>query len=170
MSVSSNELTPWYKQFWPWFLMALPASAVVAGIITIFIAINSSDGLVKDDYYKAGLGINRTLEREQHAATLGLRAAVEWQPQQQQISLQILARQPIQSERLLLDLIHPTRSGHDIRIPLLHQGSNRYQGLLAERPAKGNWYLIITPEDESWRLNGRARLPEQTAWELTPQG
>ena len=168
MSVTMNDLTPWYKQFWPWFLIAFPASAVVAGIITIFIAINSSDGLVKDDYYKAGLGINRTLERERHAATLGLSATVEWQPQQQQVSLQIQARQPIQSERLLLDLIHPTRSGQDIHIPLLHQGNSRYQGLFAERPAAGNWYLIITPVDESWRLNGRARLPEQTAWELTP--
>ncbi len=168
MSITMNELTPWYKQFWPWFLMALPASAVIAGIITIFIAVNTSDGLVKDDYYKAGLGINRTLEREQQAASLGLSAAVTWQPTQQQVSLQITADQPINSERLLLNLIHPTRSGQDIRIPLLHQGDNRYQGLLAAAPASGNWYLIITPEDEAWRLNGRARLPQQTSWNLTP--
>jgi hypothetical protein len=168
MSSHLNEHTPWYKQFWPWFLMALPASAVVAGIITIFIAMNNPDGLVKDDYYKAGLGINRTLEREQRAAALGLHAGLEWHPQQQQLSLQLEAHQPITSKRLLLDLIHPTRSGQDIRIPLLRQGSNFYQGLLAQTPAAGNWYLIITPEDESWRLNGRARLPEQTSWELTP--
>ena len=82
--------------------------------------------------------------------------------------MQLEAFQPIKSERLLLNLIHPTRSGQDIRIPLLRQGNSRYKGLLAEAPAAGNWYLIITPEDESWRLNGRARLPEQTAWELTP--
>jgi hypothetical protein len=71
MSLTVNELTPWYKQFWPWFLMALPASAVVAGIATVVIAMTNPDGLVKDDYYKAGLGINRTLEREQQAAALG---------------------------------------------------------------------------------------------------
>jgi len=168
MSTTMNELTPWYKQFWPWFIMALPASAVVAGIITIIIAVNNPDGLVKDDYYKAGLGINRTLEREQHAATLGLSAAAKWQPQQQQVSLQLEALQPLKSERLLLNLIHPTRSGQDMQVPLLHQGNGRYTGLLAEAPAGGNWYLFITPEDESWRLNGRARLPEQTIWELTP--
>ena len=168
MSSLLNERTPWYKQFWPWFLMALPASAVVAGIITIFIAINNPDGLVKDDYYKAGLGINRTLEREQRAAALGLHAGLIWQPGAQQVMLQLSAEQMIDSERLLLHLIHPTRSGLDMRIPLLHQGSNRYSGILAANPAAGNWYLIITPEDESWRLNGRARLPEQTSWELTP--
>ena len=168
MSSTMNELNPWYKQFWPWFIMALPASAVIAGIITIIIAVNNPDGLVKDDYYKAGLGINRTLEREQQAATLGLTAAVEWQPQQQQVSLQIAALQPLESDRLLLNLIHPTRSGLDIQVPLLHQGDGRYKGFLAETPAAGNWYLFIIPEDESWRVNGRARLPEQTAWVLTP--
>ena len=168
MSSTMNELNPWYKQFWPWFLMALPTTAVIGCIITIVIAITNPDGLVKDDYYKAGLGINRTLEREQQAAILGLSAAVIWKPQHHQVSLQLEALQPIKSERLLLNLIHPTRSGQDIRIPLLRQGNSRYKGLLAEAPAAGNWYLIITPEDESWRLNGRARLPEQTAWELTP--
>ncbi len=168
MSSAMNELTPWYKQFWPWFLMSLPASAVIGGIITIIIAMTNPDGLVKDDYYKAGLGINRTLEREQNAATLGLSAAVVWQPQQQQVSLQLDATRPVNSERLLLSLIHPTLSGLDIRIPLLRQANNHYKGLLAEAPAAGNWYLIVTPEDESWRLNGRAQLPEQTAWALTP--
>ena len=168
MSLTVNELTPWYKQFWPWFLMALPASAVVAGIATIVIAMTNPDGLVKDDYYKAGLGINRTLEREQRAAALGLHAGLEWQPNAQQVTLQLSAEKPFKSERLLLELLHPTRSGLDIRIPLQHQGNNRYSGLLAANPAAGNWYLIITPEDESWRLNGRARLPEQTIWELTP--
>lgn len=168
MSTTMSELNPWYKQFWPWFIMALPASAVVAGIITIIIAVNNPDGLVKDDYYKAGLGINRVLEREHQALTMGLSAAAKWQPQQQQISIQVDARQPVTSERLLLQLVHPTRSGEDIQVPLLHQGNGRYSGLLGKTPSVGNWYLFITPEDNSWRIHGRAQLPQQTRWELTP--
>ncbi len=168
MSLTMNEVTPWYKQFWPWFLMALPATAVIGGIITIVIAMTNPDGLVKDDYYKAGLGINRTLEREQAAIRLGLSARIAWQPAQQQLSVQIEANQPVSSERLMLQLIHPTRSGQDILVPLLLQQGGHYTGLLAAPPAAGNWYLFITPEDESWRLNGRARLPDQTAWTLTP--
>ena len=117
MSSNMNELNPWYKQFWPWFLMALPATAVIGGIITIVIAMTNPDGLVKDDYYKAGLGINRTLEREQQATTLGLSAAVEWQPKQQQVSLQLAALGPVKSERLLLQLIHPMRLQSSGRCP-----------------------------------------------------
>jgi len=40
---------PWYKQFWPWFIIALPASAVVAGFITLWLAISSPDYLVVDE-------------------------------------------------------------------------------------------------------------------------
>lgn len=168
MSTTMNDINPWYKQFWPWFLMALPASAVIGGIITIVIAMTNPDGLVKDDYYKAGLGINRVLEREQKALELGLSAAVEWQPAQQQLSVQLAAQQPLNSERLLMQLVHPTRSGQDINVPLLRQEGSRYTGLLADMPSEGNWYLFITPEDESWRLNGRAQLPQQTQWRLAP--
>ncbi|MFT7320700.1 FixH family protein, partial [Congregibacter sp.] len=29
---------PWYQQFWPWFLIALPGSVVIAGLSTLYIA------------------------------------------------------------------------------------------------------------------------------------
>jgi hypothetical protein len=32
----------WYKQFWPWFLISLPASVVVASMFTISIAIDNA--------------------------------------------------------------------------------------------------------------------------------
>ena len=37
---------PWYRQGWPWFLIAFPATAVVAGIATLVIAIQTFDGMV----------------------------------------------------------------------------------------------------------------------------
>ncbi|MEQ1516273.1 MAG: FixH family protein, partial [Usitatibacteraceae bacterium] len=37
---------PWYRQRWPWLLMAGPAIVVVAGFVTLALAIQSSDGLV----------------------------------------------------------------------------------------------------------------------------
>ena len=41
--------TPWYRQFWPWFIIALPASAVIAGFFTLWLAISRPDHLVVDD-------------------------------------------------------------------------------------------------------------------------
>ncbi len=40
---------PWYRQFWPWFIIALPASAVVASFITLWLAISNPDQLVIED-------------------------------------------------------------------------------------------------------------------------
>ena len=59
---------PWYRQPWPWLLMAGPAIVVVAGIVTAVIAFTGADGVIADDYYKQGMAINRTLAREAKAA------------------------------------------------------------------------------------------------------
>jgi hypothetical protein len=40
---------PWYRQFWPWFIIALPAAAVIAGFFTLWLAISNPDYLVVDD-------------------------------------------------------------------------------------------------------------------------
>ena len=68
------DTKPWYKQFWPWFVIAFPITAVIAGTATVIIAMHEPDGLVADDYYKEGLAINRTLAKEQMAKQLNLSA------------------------------------------------------------------------------------------------
>jgi hypothetical protein len=83
--VSDKKPDPWYKQGWPWFLIALPATAVVAGTITMVIAVRTWDGLVVDDYYKEGKAIVQTIERTERARELGLKALVQirseaWRP------------------------------------------------------------------------------------------
>ncbi len=43
---------PWYKQFWPWFLIILPATVVVACITTFVLFVENDVDLVAEDYYK----------------------------------------------------------------------------------------------------------------------
>ena len=62
----------WYREPWPWLLMAGPGTVVLAGIVTTWLAITSDDGLVAGDYYKRGIAINKTLAREERARLLGL--------------------------------------------------------------------------------------------------
>ena len=45
---------PWYRQFYPWMLIALPASAVIAGFITLYLAISRPDALVRKDCVRDG--------------------------------------------------------------------------------------------------------------------
>ncbi len=73
-----GDTQPWYRQFWPWFLIALPASVVVAALSTAYIANRDADDLVVQDYYKDGLAINRQLEKEERATQLGISATLRF--------------------------------------------------------------------------------------------
>ena len=40
---------PWYRQFWPWVLIAIPLLTVIASGITLWLAIRYPDTLVVDE-------------------------------------------------------------------------------------------------------------------------
>ena len=46
---------PWYRQFWPWFIIALPLSVVIAGFVTLGIAIVHNDPRIDSVYLETGL-------------------------------------------------------------------------------------------------------------------
>ncbi len=46
---------PWYKYPWLWFMLSLPASAVVAGLYTVYIAYqNAPQVIVKQNKFQIG--------------------------------------------------------------------------------------------------------------------
>ena len=44
----STGTRPWYREPWPWLLMAGPAIVVVAGLFTAYLAVTSFDGFAVD--------------------------------------------------------------------------------------------------------------------------
>ena len=163
---TSEIIPPWYKQFWPWFLIAIPAITVVSGISMVLIASHKPDGMVVDDYYKTGLAINRTLARDKLADKLKLSATGKFDKTAQ--SIQVLLRGDEQPLRLKLTLTHPTASHQDIVIALQRQNNQgMYSGLLSHYPS-GKRYLLIEPLDQSWRLTGSAQLDKDKGWQLDP--
>ena len=67
---------PWYKQFWPWFLIILPLTVVVWTVVTVVVFANNSVSFVAEDYYKKGKGINIDISKMNVARDLGLNATV----------------------------------------------------------------------------------------------
>ena len=68
--------SPWYKHLWPWIIIGILATSVCLSLTMVSIAVHNPDNLVNDNYYEAGKGINRSLDRELLAQTLNLKASV----------------------------------------------------------------------------------------------
>ncbi len=64
MKQNTTDTKPWWQYGHVWLIIAGPAVVVVAGFITLAIAIRIPDPLVADDYYRRGLDINKTLAAE----------------------------------------------------------------------------------------------------------
>lgn len=158
---------PWYKQFWPWFVIALPAASVIAGIATVIIASHDADSLVVDDYYKSGLAINKVIARDKQAEKLGLSAHIVFNRERQQVQLVLSSQQAVTYDKLTLQLLHPTKSHQDVTISLEQTQPATYQGNSGDL-SSGSWHVLLEPEDKTWRLTGRLSLPRETATRLQP--
>jgi hypothetical protein len=137
---------PWYREPWPWLLMAGPAAVIVAGAATIWIAFASADGLVAEDYYRQGLAINKVLAREDAARRLGISAEVSFQTGVLRVELR--GQNP---EALFAHLAHATRAGHDMRLRLAPVREGVYQAELPPLPA-GRWRIVIEDPQGTWRI------------------
>jgi len=151
MSVAKAS-APWYREPWPWILMSGPFIVVIAGFATLALAISSNDGLVADDYYKQGLGINRVIGREDRAREIGLAAAVQFNDERDRVRVLITAGDA-QAASLRLSLLHPTRDGEDQGITLTREAKGVYSGRLVP-PHAGRWRLALQDGEGRWRLVG----------------
>jgi uncharacterized protein len=143
---------PWHREPWPWILMAGPAIVVVAGIITTVIAVTTSDAMVADDYYKRGLGINRVMERDARARTLGIAAQVQFNEERDGVRV-ILASGAALPDALRLKLIHPTRPDADQTVELRAAGPALYEGRM-QPPRGATWQVALEDAAGTWRVTG----------------
>lgn len=152
----SSVTIPWYRQRWPWLLMIAPLTAVIGGIITAWLAVRSNDGLVQDDYYKQGVAINRTLERQEKAHVLDLHGQMMFGESGRQVRLMLTGKTEHLPASLQLRIVHPTRSGNDQVLTLTRQTqSGFYEGKLVPLTA-GVWEAIVE-DNRNWRIAGKWR-------------
>lgn len=144
-----QSIPPWYRQPWPWILIALPAFTVLACIATLAIAMRNQDGLIAEDYYKQGLAINQRLEREQRAAELQLFARVSVHGQAATVRLAGNASPP----GIVVRFVHPTRAGHDHEVPARRLPGGIYEAAVPVQDAARR-LVQIEDLERTWRLTG----------------
>ena len=144
-SSSPGNSQAWYREPWPWILIAGPLAVVIACMATTVIAVRSDDGVVAGDYYKRGLLVNQRLPKDgavtPHFAAmlaLGTGGEIEVRPE---------AGDP-PGDFLRVTLHHPA-SGTRETVTLRRAGGGAFAGALAE-PRAGRW--IVGVESAGWML------------------
>lgn len=151
------DVRPWQREPFVWMVIAFPAAAVLAGIVTIYLAVVSDDGLVVDDYYKHGLEINRLLNREQNAADAGLAMTVDLSSDAGSLLITLDAGPGfVYPSEIDGVLAHTTREGLDQTLRLIRVGDTMYRAVDVAVP-QGRWYVDIGTDD--WRLTKRIITP-----------
>ncbi len=151
----ANATTPWFRHGWVWFLIGIPASAVIAGVITITIAVKTADSLVADDYYKEGRAINQRLEKDQAAQSQGSQLTASIRPQSsgaQRIQVIFQANPGVPApDAIRLRLSHPTLNQMDVTATLVKSADGSYQ---SEVPglSSGRWYAQLEDDQSHWRV------------------
>ncbi|MFQ3786128.1 FixH family protein [Halomonas sp. A29] len=159
--------SPWYKQFWPWFLLGLLMLSISVSSTFAVLAVRSADGMVQEDYYEHGRAINMVLAKQQRAHELNLAADLRIDPMTSDIIVQLDGDD--RPERLYLRLIFPTQDDRDQDLVLEHVRDGRYLGQAPDN-LRYRWYLQLHPsaEQPEWRLVGEASLPSEESFSLTP--
>ncbi|MCG7496339.1 FixH family protein [Vibrio sp. Of7-15] len=157
---------PWYKQFWPWFIIALPMSAVIAGFTTLTLFTKNQVSLVAEDYYKKGKGINIDLSRLKAAKELGLEASIHSEGSNLLLSFTKGKLETYPSLRVLFT--HRTLADKDFSQMLTADANGNYR-LSLDKSLDGPWFVELESFDKQWMLQGRVNFPTSEPVELDGQ-
>lgn len=157
---SDLDLTPWYKQGWPWALITIPLLTIIACGVTIYIAFNTDDSLVKDNYYKEGLAINQSIDRIEYARSISLIAKIDIDKDAKLIYLNLQSSQGLPT-RLVVKLSHPTLEAKDQNFELESLSGGDYVAELNSLE-DAYWHVSVEDESKTWLIKSRWLYPNRT--------
>lgn len=152
-----QDTKPWYKQLWPWVLIAIPVITAVKAVHTVVVMQQHKPEIVIDDYYDAGKSINLQLAKYREAALRNLNATILVAGNKAIIRFTENAVLP---DNIHLDFYHPTLGAHDFAVDAERSGELLYVATLPVTP-DGRWRLTVTDQSQEWRLRANLVLPAE---------
>jgi hypothetical protein len=156
---TTEDVLPWYRQFWFWFVFGPLIFIIILCSITVSIAFNYADDVVTDNYYKSGVMINQTLKQDERAAALNIIANVKFDRETGEVLMDLSGDHSF-PKSLLLFLDNPVKSKKDQNVLLTEVSAGHYRGELSS-PIDYSWYIALVPEsdvskrkDAEWLLTG----------------
>ncbi len=156
---------PWYKEFWPWFLIAVPVATFIMSGVLIHLATSTEDALVVDDYYKEGKAINISLDKIASAKKRNITS--DLRIDNGTITLTFHSGIPREGQALRLTFYHTTLEEKDTSVLLSRDAGGVYRGFV-EGALDGKWRVSLMPVDESWKIQQTLQLPQSGAIKFNP--
>lgn len=165
-TTAAPENKPWYKHPWPWILIALPATAVVAGMITLWLAVVSFDGMVKsEDVHRAKVGQGYEVDDSRTQAARQLQLSATLQPDEDAMGVTLhlkgapdMAMPPM----LMLTVQQPAHEQLDQALVLMPTGqAGEYKARTTQAFGNGRRLLLLEDESRAWRLQGTISFPAE---------
>lgn len=170
MVAEREDLEPWYRQFWPWFIISLLGFSVLASLSTVWISLQTTDSLVLNSDDGIQIVAERRAGAEQLANELNLAALLAIDLDSGAVSATLrsgaLADAPAMLE---LEFVHPAFAERD-QLITLHRalpdaaGNPLWSGHFVTVP-DGRWYVTLQAGDK-WRLSGEWQ--DQTSLMMRP--
>ena len=155
--MSLNNTPARKGKFWLGMVIALPAIAVIASLGTVYVAFTNQDSMVKDNYYKEGLAINRDISQDTHAKQMHINAELEIAANGA-LTLQLNSDSTL-PETVTLELIHNASSDKDLTVQLSTDGSSTYRGQISNT-LTGKWFVLASSPQQGWRITHTIYLEE----------
>lgn len=157
---------PWYKQFWPWFLISVPVLVMVVCAIIIYLSISRGNfSMVVDDYYKKGKAINAVIEHVEEAQKRNI--AFEFSADKGQLILRYTTGQPNELTALKIFFHHATQARKDFSRMLTVTANGTYRASIP-KDIDGKWTITVEPFNGVWKVSQKYQLPKTELTELRP--
>jgi hypothetical protein len=171
--VKREDTKPWYRQFWPWFVIALPAASVIGGLATLWISLQSTDSLVLRSEDGVRNATDRRIEAERFASRAGLAALVDIDLDTGAVSAVMRSGDlgAAIPQALDFEFSHPAFADRDRKLTLIKampdaDGNPVWVGHFTTVP-EGRYYAALSSGD-TWRLSAEWR--GEASFTLYPGG
>jgi hypothetical protein len=158
--------TPWYKNFWPWFLMFFPVATIVACIGLVVFAVGNGPDMVVDDYYKKGKAIDLELSKFNKAKALYLHGDLD--VSEESVSFAFTKGDYSKVTAIKASFYHRTIKKHDFNVTLLANASGSYTALL-ENVQPGAYTIFLEPMDNTWKMKEDLLIPTTETIKVSPE-
>jgi len=152
--MEQRDTTPWYRQFWPWFILAILGWGVLSASITLSVALKNPPHMMTGDYAKLGKALVDTHVRADRAEALGLAGTLRLERGSWMLQLDSDASE-LPAEPLLLLIQHPTDSTRDRQVVLERAAAGAYRADGVDIPERGR--LIVSDLEQNWWISSSYR-------------